>query len=751
MARLIRTQKEVEGRFEDVWLAVEEDPLTQWPAGPRDVVGRPAVRKTGPERARGEARYTADLRLPGMLHAALLRSPHAHARVRRIDLAPALALPGVRAALGPGEVPGLDEEAGFAGAPVAAVAADSLAQAHAALEAIDVEWEVLEAVLDPEEAVARGLLLGEPRRYERGDFERALAEADVVVEATFRTQTVLHNALETHQAVCEWVGDTLVVSISTQYLWGVREEVAEGLGLPRDKVRVVCEYMGGGFGAKNGAGEYTFAAAELARRTGRPVRCALTRREENVAAGNRNATIQKLVVGARSDGTIVALGGEFVNAVGWSGWSSSTEGPMKMLYACDNVRTVTYGARINTPPMKAFRAPGFVEGTFGLECLIDELAARLDVDPLELRRRNYAHANDGVPFSSKNLAECYRLAEKHWERRHDVRARSDETWRYGVGMASQIWYGGGGPPSYAWARVGSDGRATIVTAMQDIGTGTRTAMAQIAAEELGFPLDRVDVALGDTARGPYACISAGSSTVPSMGPAVRAAAADAKRQILEIAAQRYDLEERALDVRDGMVVSADGDLSVAVEEVVGLLESGQILGKGARGPNPAGMSVLTFGVQVAEVAVDVETGEVRVLRVAAIHDVGRIVNPLGARSQVEGGIIQGVGHTLSEQRLLDPETGQVLTRTLDAYRMPTIADVPEIVCEFVDRPDEHLTNLGSKGLGEPPIVPVAAAIANAIRDATGADVRELPISREEMLRALAAARERKRRGAPAAV
>jgi xanthine dehydrogenase YagR molybdenum-binding subunit len=299
-------------------------------------------------------------------------------------------------------------------------------------------------------------------------------------------------------------------------------------------------------------------------------------------------------------------------------------------------------------------------------------------------------------------------------------------------------------------RVGSDGRAAVITAMQDIGTGTRTAMAQIAAEELGLQLERVEVVLGDTARGPYATLSAGSSTTPSVGPAVRAAAADAKRQIVEIAAQRYDLEERVLDVRDGLVVSADGNLSVPVEEVVGLLGSAQILGKGARGPNPTGMSVLTFGVQVAEVAVDVETGEVRVLRVAAIHDVGRIVNPLGAASQVEGGIIQGIGHTLSEHRLHDPRTGRILTTTLDAYRMPTIADVPEIVSEFVDRPDEHLTNLGSKGLGEPPIVPVAAAIANAIRDATGADVHELPISREEMLRALDAAKRKERSGAPAA-
>jgi xanthine dehydrogenase YagR molybdenum-binding subunit len=418
---------------------------------------------------------------------------------------------------------------------------------------------------------------------------------------------------------------------------------------------------------------------------------------------------------------------------------------MQLLYACENVRTVQRGAKLNTPPNAAFRAPGFVEGTFGLECLLDELAARLDLDPLELRRRNYADSDrlDGRPFSSKNLAECYRRAESHWERRHEVRARSTGPWKRGVGLASQIWYGGGGPPSYAWVRVGADGRAQVVTAMQDIGTGSRTAMAQIAAEELGLPIDRVQVSLGDSARGPYASISAGSSTIPSMGPAVRSAAADARRQILEIAAQRFDVEERVLSIRDGRIVSADGG-SWALEEVTGLLEEAQILGKGARGPNPTGMRVLTFGVQVAEVAVDVETGEVRVERVAAIHDVGRVVNPLGASSQVEGGIIQGIGHTLSEDRLLDPATGEVLTQTLDAYRIPTIADVPEIVTDLVDVPDAHLTNLGSKGLGEPPIVPTAAAIANAIRDATGADVRSLPITREEMLRALREARERAR-------
>jgi CO/xanthine dehydrogenase Mo-binding subunit len=748
VARLIRTEKEVEGRYTEQWIVVEEDTLDQWPAGPREEVGRPAPRIDGLQRARGEARYTADIQLPGMLHAAVLRSPHARARLKRFDVERAREAPGVRGVVGP-----LTEEIGYQGQAVAGVAAETLAEARAAIELIDVEWEVLEPLLDPDEAVRRSELVGE-RTEERGDVERGFAEADVVVEGVYRTQTVLHNSMETHQAVCEWEArDRLTVYISTQYIWGVRDDVAEHYGLPPDHVRVVCRFMGGGFGSKNGPGDYTYVAADLARETGRPVKCALTRREENLDSGNRNATIQRLKAGARSDGTLTALEGEFVNATGWDGWLSSTGGPMEMLYACENMRLVERGARLNTPPMKAFRAPGFVEGTFGLECLMDELAGRLDLDPLELRRRNHSagDATDGRPFSSKNLLECYRRAEPHWSRRDEVRSRSQGSWRHGVGLASQIWYGGGGPPSYAWVRIGADARAVVVTAMQDIGTGTATAMAQIAAEELGLPLDQVDVSLGDSARGPYASVSAGSSTVPSMGPAVRAAAADAARQILEIAAQRFDVEERLLSLRGGRIVGADGG-SWALEEVTGLLESGQILGKGSRGPNPAGMRVLTFGVQVAEVAVDVETGEVRVDRIAAIHDVGRVINPLGASSQIEGGIIQGLGHTLSEERLLDPRSGAVLTQTLDSYRMPTIADIPEIVTELIDIPDAHLTNLGSKGLGEPPIVPTSAAIANAIRDATGADVRSLPINRDEMLRALRDARERapERVGAPAA-
>ena len=225
MARLIRTEKEVEGRYEEVWLVVEEDALEQWPAGPREIVGRPATRIDGLERARGEAVYTADLKLPGMLHTAVLRSPYAHARVARIDLAPALALPGVHAAIGPGELDVLVEECGFQGVAVAAVCADTYAQARAALAAIEVDFEQLEVLIDPDEAVARGELIGEPRVRERGDLERGLAEADVVVTGEYRTQVVLHNSMETHQAVVQWLGDSLEVYISTQYIWGVRDEV----------------------------------------------------------------------------------------------------------------------------------------------------------------------------------------------------------------------------------------------------------------------------------------------------------------------------------------------------------------------------------------------------------------------------------------------------------------------------------------------------------------------------------------------
>ena len=303
MARLIRTEKEVEGRYTEQWIVVEEDVLEQWPAGPRAIVGRPARRLDGHERARGQVTYTADFSPPGMLHAAVLRSPYARARVKKLDLTRARETPWVRGAIGPEDCHVLEQEPSFQGAAVAAVAAESAERAREALALIDVEWEVLEPLLDPEEAVRQEAFTDEPRHYERGDVGRALAEADVVVEGEYRTQTVLHNAMETHQSVCRWEGDTLEVYISTQYIWGIRDDVSKALSLPRDKVRVVCNFMGGGFGAKNDPGDYTFIAT-AATRAHRPCLRADAPRGEPVSQPQR--TIQRLTMGAKSDGTPTA-------------------------------------------------------------------------------------------------------------------------------------------------------------------------------------------------------------------------------------------------------------------------------------------------------------------------------------------------------------------------------------------------------------------------------------------------------------
>ena len=613
MARLIKTEKEVEGRFTEQWIVVEEDALEQWPAGPLDTVGRPATKVDGLARARGEARYTQDLLLPGMLHAAVLRSPYARARVKRIDLGPALEAPGVRGAVGPDDLDVLTAEPNYEGQAVAAVAAESIEQAQAAVALIDVEWEELEPLLDPHRALEEKSFVADPRNYERGDVERGLAEADAVVEAEYTTQSVLHNALETHQTACEWEGDTLVVYTSTQYLWGVRKEVAEALGLPQDKVRVICRFMGGGFGAKGAAGDFTFIAAELAKRTGRPVHCRLTRREENVNSGNRNPTIQTLRVGARADGTLTAISGEYLCLLGWDGWLPPTAGPAQMLYACENVRTVEYGVRLNLPPMDAFRAPGYVEGTFGLEC-----AAR--------RARREARPR---PTRAAPQEPC--------RQRPDGRPAVLEQAADGVLPARRAALGA---PARGASALGGPVEARRRDRQPALVRRRRPALLRLGAHGRRRARDRRDRDAGhrhrhahrdgaDRRRGARASARPGDGRArrhgarPVRGRLRRVvdAAVDGpgrplgggrppQRQIVEIAAQRFQLEERVLSLKGGEVVYADGG-SWPLEEITGLLEDAQILGKGARGPNPTGMKTLTFGVQVAEVAVDVETGEVR--------------------------------------------------------------------------------------------------------------------------------------------
>jgi CO/xanthine dehydrogenase Mo-binding subunit len=745
MARLVRSQVEMEGRYEERWTLVEDDSTPEYGDDEElAVVGRPHPRVSAAARVSGSARFISDIALPGLTHAAVLRSPHANARVTSLDLDAARALPGVRAAVGPGDVPDqsgrpvLTDAPAYAGAAVAAVCADTPDQADRALAALAPGWEPLPFVVDLDEGLARQEFTKDPSETSRGDVDAALEAAAAVVEAEYRTPAQVQSPLEPHCAVAAWEAGTLTVWSSTQGIFAARDELAAAYDLEPDDVRVVCEYMGGGFGGKQGAGPEGFMAAELARRSGRPVRLVYTRREETITSGHRAPTVQSYRIGADADGKLLGIEGSAVIGVGVAGWVFPVLNPAETLYACENVRSMVLPVKLNLGFSNAFRAPGVMEGTFGFEQAIDELADLLGLDPLEIRLRNHADLEQGSgnPYTSKHLEACQRRAAElaGWADRD--RLRSDGRVRRGMGLASQIWWGGGGPPAHATVRMGKTARPTLVCGFQDIGTGTMTACAVIVAEALGVGVDDVRVQAGDTGRSGYGPTSGGSMTMASVAPAVRMAAHDVRTQLLDLAADLFEISAADLVLAGGAVVSRDGTLRQELSEVTSKLGNSSLVGHGSRGPNPDGMRIHTFGCQVVQVAVDTHTGAVTVEKVWAVHDVGRIINPMGAMSQVTGGVLQAVGFALSEERVVDPTTGTVVNAGLEDYKVPTMADTPEIVCEFVDSPDPHLA-LGIKGLGEPPIIPTAAAIGNAIAHATGVRMREAPYTPRRVLEALA--------------
>lgn len=729
-------------------------------------VGRPSPRVEGFDKVTGRARYAGDQCLPGQLYAAVLRCPHPHARLRRIDGRRAETLAGVHAVLSAANAPSIDwygdsrlfdTTLRFAGDEVAAVAARSRAIAEAALRHIEVEYEPLPFVADLDSAAAAdapcvhadrpGNRTGDPDIQCRGDVERGLADAAVVVEAEYATQTALHNAFESHGCTALWEGERLTLWESTQGIFEVREQVANKLGLPEHHVRVIKQHMGGGFGAKQIAWKHSVIAALLSQMTGRPVQLVLDREAESLAAGNRNATRQRVTLGATREGRLTVISADIDVAIGAyaiGGESSNVAGSYHRLYECANVRTEQTSYFLNTGPSVAFRAPGYVEGAFALESAMDELARSLDLDPLELRRRNYALQDQqkDQPFTSpESLRLCYaRGAEAFgWPpRKREPGARSRR--RRGVGVAAHDWMAGmGHPPGYAWVKLNGDGSAEVTTGAQDIGTGTRTGLAQVAAEELGLPLEQVTVNLGDTARGPYAPVSAGSATQATLGPAIRQACADARDQLLVAAARLLDEDDaHTLEVHEGVIRAAGNtQRRITVAEVTGSIAPQMIQGHGARGPNPEGRTVRTCGVQFAEVEVDTETGDVTVLRIVASHDCGRIINPRLVDSQVLGGVTQGIGFALTEARVVDPASGRVLNANLEDYLVPTAADVPDVCHARLDLPDPEANCTGAKGIGEPPIIPTAPAIANAIFDAIGIRLRETPLTRQQILDALA--------------
>lgn len=762
--RFVVTKVEVEGREETK--VVEVPPFAPEPWGadaPLDVVGQCVPRMDALEKVTGRAIYTADVRRGGTLHAAVVRSPVARGKVLSIDFGPALEMPGVRDVLRREDVDGVRYDSGqlfetairFAGQPLAAVCADTPHAAERAAKMVIVRVDTEPHAVSIEAALALGAPLvrpkgntakGSPRVSERGDVEKGFAAADVVVEREYRTPTALHTALEPHGAVAEWNGDSVTVWESTQGIFNTRADLAAAFGLKLTQVRVIKDYMGGGFGAKNGAHASTYIAVALAKKTGAPVRCVWDREGEQTDAGNRSATVQRVKIGAKKDGTLTALRLDAEIALGVGGWNAGPGKIYRELYACPNVRTTETFVYTNTGAMASFRAPGHVEGAFSLECAMDVVARKLGIDPLEMRRRNYAKNDQekNRPYSDKKLNECYRAGAERfgWSTFSAVSSqlserqqlRTQNRFRRGVGMSSVCWSAGGGPPSYATVRINPDGTVDVLTGSQDLGTGARTVLAQIAAEALGADISAVRTTLGDTERLPYTGNSWGSQTTASVGPAVRMAAEDARAKLLDAAAQLLDVDAGTLEARGSVVRIRDGAAPNAKSREISFATIGEqlgdvmILGQGMRGPNPDNTALFTFAAQFAEVEVDLETGRVRVLRFVSAHDSGRIINPRLAESQVEGGVIQGIGYALFEERALDESLGVPLNPTMHDYKIPTMADMPRIETIFVPGADTVANHTGAKGLAEPPIIGVAPAIANAVRDAIGVEVTELPLS-----------------------
>jgi len=526
----------------------------------------------------------------------------------------------------------------------------------------------------------------------------------------------------------------------------VREQVAQSVGLKASRVRVIKQYMGGGFGAKQIAWKQDVIASLLSRESGRPVQLMLDRNAENLAVGNRNATLQRVRIGARRDGTLTAIDADIALETGayqTGGEASDVAGMYQSIYRCPNVRTRQVGWYTNFGPAVAFRAPGYVEAAFAIEQAMDELARELGLDPVAIRLKNYAPTDQqkGLPYTMPDgLRVCYERATAAFGWDDYQRPPQEGTKRRGVGMAAHNWMGGAGqPPGYAWVKLNADGSADVVTGTQDIGTGTRTGLSQVAAEELGFPLSRVNLLLGDTANGPYAPVSSGSATQSTIGPAIQAAAAEAKRQLLGVAATILEVSAADLSVRDGKIwIAGVAETATTVEDVTGQIAPHMIMGQGVRSANPTDKAIRSFGVQCAEVAVDTATGEVTVLRVVSADDCGRIINPKMVESQVVGGVTQGVGYALMEERVVDSRTGIVLNANLEEYKVPTVVDIPAIEATKVDIADPAANPTGARGIGESPLVATAPAIANALFDAIGVRIYGLPLTRERVLAALAA-------------
>ncbi|MCZ2108295.1 MAG: xanthine dehydrogenase family protein molybdopterin-binding subunit [Dehalococcoidia bacterium] len=732
------------------------------------VIGTRPVRPDGVEKVTGKAQYGADVRLPGMIHGRILRSPHAHARILSIDTSEAEKHPGVFAVVTHKDFPLADdrveeigesavnlrelssnilasEKALYRGHAIAAVAAINGHVAEEALARIKVEYEVLPPVLDVRDAMREDApLLSEKRftksmggtvsekpsniasynQFKGGDVEKAFAEADAVVEREFRTKMVHQGYIEPHNATASWNADgTVTIWTSTQGAFSVRNQVAEVLRHPVASIKVIPMEIGGGFGGKLPI-YLDPVAALLSRKSGRPVKVVMNRTEVFEGSGPTSGTWIKVKLAAR-DGKLTAAQVTLAYEAGAFPGSPVGAGSMTMLapYNLENFEINAYDVVVNKPKVAAYRAPGSPAAAFAGESAMDELIHEIGADPLQFRLDNASHEGTrmvtGQPFPRVGNEECVRaaIATPHWQSPIEGPYR-------GRGVASGYWFNGGMQSSVT-AAVNNDGTINLIEGSTDIG-GTRASLAMQMAETLGIPYEDVRPVVGDTDSVGHNDVTGGSRTTFATGMAVFEAGLDIRTQMVQRAAKLWGVQpEDVVYENGGLRCTKDSTKELTFKEMAGqsARTGGPIVGKAslvARGVGGA------FGTHIVDVEVDPETGKVDILRYTAVQDVGTAIHPAYVEGQIQGGVVQGIGWALNEEYIYD-DNGRMLNSSFLDYRMPTTLDVPMIDTVLVEVPNPGHP-YGVRGVGEVPIVPPLAAVANAIADATGHRFTELPMS-----------------------
>ena len=717
-----------------------------------------ALRYEAALKVTGSAVYEAEVAAAEMLHAALVEAPISCGDVLSVDATQAMDLPGVAATvsyadaevLQPSPATALIRERAvhFAGQPVALVTADTLQAAREAARAIRVTTQARPAVTALAQALDKSFapaMVGRfPAESRRGDAARALTDADLVLRNRYDTAVNNHHPMEPHAVVCWWEDGKAVVHTSTQAIFGTRAMIAHAFRMPASDIRVISRFLGGGFGCKGQLWwPWMFWAMLASRTTGRPVRLELTRGQMFTLVGRRQETVQDLGLGFSADGRLSGIEHHALAQTSThADYSDSTAVYSRFLYACPNVTTTHRLVRTNEPHPVPMRAPGTAPGTFALESAFDEAAERLGIDPVELRVRNFADHDQeaGRPWSSNGLLECYRVGAERfgWSQRPAQGTATDGRWRIGCGMASTLY------PAIRQAckvrvKLAADASLCVQCGTQDMGSGTYTALGQMAAAALGVPLSQVSVELGDTLlpEGPF---SGGSQVTASLAPATEMAMARLRATLATMAVtdERSPLSgqrEEDLDFQDGMIRSRTGNVGELLADV---LARGAAEGLEAEGESAAtqhqslAASSMGYGAVFVEVGVDAELGEIRVRRVCGAFAAGHILNPLLAKSQYVGGLIGGIGMALHEKTATDRASGHIVGDSFADYLIPVHADIPEFDIAMIEENDAHLPG-GVKGIGMLGTAGIQAAIANAVYHAIGKRIRHLPIRIEDII------------------